>query len=45
MRLSMRNSRAREINVQSHVELPPGDYGLRVAVTGPGNGEGGKCIL
>ena len=30
---------AREINVQSHVELPPGDYGLRVAVTDPATGK------
>jgi hypothetical protein len=30
---------AREINVQSHVELPPGDYVLRVAVTDPATGK------
>ncbi len=28
-----------EINVQSHVELAPGDYGLRVAVSDPATGK------
>ena len=29
---------APEINVQSHLELPPGDYGIRVAVSDPATG-------
>jgi hypothetical protein len=28
-----------EVNVQSHLELPPGDYGLRVAVTDAASGK------
>ncbi len=30
--------RAGELNVQSQVELPPGDYGIRVAVSDPATG-------
>jgi VWFA-related protein len=29
------SGRAPEVNVQSHLELPPGEYGVRVAVTDP----------
>ena len=32
-------SPSHEINVQSHVELAPGDYGLRVAVSDPATGK------
>ncbi len=33
------NAPSHEINVQSHVELAPGDYGLRVAVSDPATGK------
>jgi hypothetical protein len=31
--------RSHEVNVQSHLELPPGDYGLRVAVSDAATGK------